>query len=74
MVATIKDEGKDRRFGGNVKPGLNKIEGWISCDTLGESVKFYPLRQKFNPNVGQNVTFVLALNYRGYLAIELRPR
>lgn len=72
-VAVLKDNGKDRRFTGEVKPGLTRIEGWLRCDTVGQAIRFFPLRQKFTPTVGQMVTFVLALNYRGFFAMELRP-
>jgi len=73
VVATIKDSGKDRRIIGEVKTGLTRSEGWLQCDAVGQDIKFLPLRQKFTASGGQTVTFVLAMNYRGYFAIELRP-
>jgi hypothetical protein len=73
VVAIIKDDGKDRRFTGEVKPGLTRNEGWLRCDTIGRTIRFLPLRQKFTATVGQRVTFILALNYRGFFAMELRP-
>jgi hypothetical protein len=72
-VAVIKDDGRDRRFVGEVRSGLTRIEGWLHCDAVGQEVRFVPLRQKFTPTVGQTVTFALALNYRGVFAVELRP-
>ena len=73
VVAIIKDNDEDRRFTGEVKPGLTRNEGWLRCDTIGRAIRFFPLRQKFTPTVGQRVTFILALNYRGFFAMELRP-
>ena len=73
IINTIKDKDKDRRIVGEVKHGFTKTAGWLRCDTIGQDIRFYPLRQKFKVEAGQNITFVIALNYRGFLAIELRP-
>lgn len=73
IINTIKDKDEDRRVVGEVKHGFTKTQGWLRCDTIGQDIRFYPLRQRFGIEAGQNVTFIIALNYRGFLATELRP-
>jgi tetratricopeptide (TPR) repeat protein len=72
IVSVVKDDNQDRRFAGEILPGLTRNEGWIRCEIIGQHIRFLPLRQRFTSEVGQKVTFVLALNYRGYFAMELR--
>ncbi|MEE8187086.1 MAG: SIR2 family protein [Nitrososphaerales archaeon] len=69
----IRDDDKPRQFSGIVKKIPHPRVGWLRCDELGVDLKFIPIRQKFSVSSGSSVGFNLALNYRGYLAIELRP-
>ena len=73
IVAVIRDNGEDRRYVGEVLPIPIWNEGWIQCNEIGRKIKFVPVAQKFSVATGQSVTFLLALNYRGLLAINLRP-
>lgn len=73
IIKTINDNEKPRRFTGILKQPVSHREGWIQCDVIGRNVKYSPIMQKFTVAKGQAVTFALALNYRGFLAIELRP-
>ena len=73
IVKTVTDGEKPRRFTGVLKQPLSHREGWIQCDVIGQDVKYSPIMQKFTVAKGLTVTFALALNYRGFLAIELRP-
>jgi tetratricopeptide (TPR) repeat protein len=73
IVAVVRDRGEDRRFQGIVMNVKSRYEGWVKNELLAREVKFIPIAQKFTVEAGQAVAFSLAMNYRGYLAINLRP-
>lgn len=73
IVAVIRDGEIDRRLAGEVKPRLSRHEGWIACNSIGHDIKFAPIAQEFTVAAGQGVSFVLACNYRGFMATKLRP-
>jgi tetratricopeptide (TPR) repeat protein len=73
MLQVVKDASEPRRFSGVIRSVKSRFEAWIRSDTIGQDVKCVPLRQKFTIAAGQGVTFSLALNYIGLLAIDLRP-
>jgi DNA replication protein DnaC/tetratricopeptide (TPR) repeat protein len=72
IVRKVMDVKGERQLVGVVKAIHSPIEAWIRCDLIGQDVKFLPIKQKFTVTREQTVTFVLALNYRGMLAVELR--
>lgn len=49
--------------------GFNR--GIVDIPELRLRVPFLPYAQKFQPEVGENVTFNVGFNYRGWLAIDL---
>ncbi|MEN6428813.1 MAG: SIR2 family protein [Phycisphaerales bacterium] len=73
VISTVSDAGRPRRFSGILEQPVSRREGWIQCELIGRHVKYMPIMQKFTVTKGQAVTFALALNYRGFFAIELRP-
>ena len=73
VVRVVADAGKPRRFTARVKLFTSRFEAWLQSDALSQEVKCIPAKQKFTVATGQTVTFTLALNYRGFLAIDLRP-
>jgi tetratricopeptide (TPR) repeat protein len=73
IVKVITDGEAQRRFTGIVKSVPSRFEGWIRSDLVGAEIKCVPVKQKFTITTGQTVTFGLALNYRGFLAIDVRP-
>jgi hypothetical protein len=73
IVRMVTDGGKPRRFTANVKSVSSRFEGWLHSDVMPKEVKCVPVKQKFTVAKGQTVTFSLALNYRGFLAVDLRP-
>jgi tetratricopeptide (TPR) repeat protein len=73
IVQVVKDGDSERRFTGTVGAVPSRFEGWVRSDSIGREIKCVPVRQKFTIATGQTVTFSLGLNYRGFLAIELRP-
>jgi tetratricopeptide (TPR) repeat protein len=73
IIKVVSDGDKPRLLTGVVKQSLSRWEGWLRCDVIGQELKFFPLKQKFTVMKGQTVQFQLALNYRGFLASELRP-
>jgi tetratricopeptide (TPR) repeat protein len=73
IVNVVKDGEKDRRLTGRVIAVRSPTEGWLKSDEIATDLKFIARAQKFTVNKGVTVTFALALNYRGFLAIDLRP-
>ncbi len=73
IVSVVKDGAGARRFTGMVKSVTSRFEGWLRSDVVGHEIKCVPVKQKFTVTTGQTVSFSLALNYRGLLAIDLRP-
>jgi len=73
VVQVVKDADQERRFTGTVGAVLSRFEAWVRSDLIGREIKCIPVRQKFTIATGQTVSFSLGLNYRGLLAIELRP-
>jgi len=72
-VKIVKDGEEDRRLGGLVLAIRSPTEGWLKSEELMTNIKFIPRAQKFTVKKGDPVTFSLALNYRGFLASDLRP-
>jgi len=73
IVRKVVDGKLDRRLSGVVRSVVSPGEGWIKSDVVGQDLKFVPIRQKFTVARDQAVTFSIGLNYRGLLAVELRP-
>jgi tetratricopeptide (TPR) repeat protein len=73
IVRKVMDGIEERRFSGVVKNIVSPAEAWIRCDAMGQDLKCLPIKQKFTVTTEQAVSFAIALNYRGMLAIELRP-
>jgi len=73
IVEIVREGEKERRLIGHVIDVSSSTGGWLRSEVIAKSVKFIPRAQKFTVQKGQSVTFSLALNYRGTLAINLRP-
>lgn len=73
VVKVVTDGDSPRRFTGTVAATPSRFEAWIRSDLMGGEIKCVPAKQKFTIVRGQSVSFSLALNYRGFLAIDLRP-
>jgi tetratricopeptide (TPR) repeat protein len=73
IVKKVIDGKVERRLSGVIRTIISPVEAWIRCDTIGQDLKFLPIKQRFTVAREQTVTFSIALNYRGMLAIELRP-
>lgn len=73
IVEIVRDGQKERRLNGHVLTMPSVTEGWLKSEVIANDVKFIPRIQKFTVQKGQAVTFLLALNYRGALAVDLRP-
>lgn len=69
----IRDGEQGREFRGRVTTIESKLDGWVDCEEFGKELKFARLRQEFTPVQDQLVTYHVALNYRGPMAISLRP-
>ena len=67
---TDKD-GKVKRFQGTVVSMESRTAGHVDLPALRRSVSFIPYAQSFSPQVGDNVTYEIGFNYRGWLAIDL---
>lgn len=73
IVQVVRDGQKERRLSGSVVAVKSLTEAWLKSEVIANDMKFIPRAQKFTVQKGQTVTFILALNYRGCLAIDLRP-
>ncbi|MBN1514629.1 MAG: SIR2 family protein [Phycisphaerae bacterium] len=73
VVEFVRDGQERRKLSGRVVSVQSWTEGWVKSEVIASDVKFIPRAQRFSVQKGQAVTFVLALNYRGCLAVELRP-
>ncbi len=72
----IYDTGKDKNgklmeFQGTVLRMESATMGYVDVPELRRRVPFLPYAQKFVFRVGENVTFNIGFNYRGWLAIDL---
>jgi tetratricopeptide (TPR) repeat protein len=72
----ILDKGLDSRgslaeFSGSVIQISGFSMGIVDIPEIRLRVPFLPYAQKFQPEVGENVTFNIGFNYRGWLAIDL---
>lgn len=45
--------------------------GYVDIPEIRRRVPFLPYAQKYQPQIGDNVTFKIGFNYRGWLAIDL---
>ena len=67
-----KDEsGKVREFQGTVIRMESMNMGYVDIPQLKRSVPFLPYAQQFTPQIGENLTFNIGFNYRGWLAVDL---
>ena len=60
-------------FKGIVSTIISRKEGKLLCDDIGYPITFNPLAQKRIIDLNQHVEFNISFNYRGFMAIELRP-
>jgi len=72
----IHDTGKDKsgklvEFQGAVLRIELPTMGYVDVPELRRRVPFLPYAQRFTFRVGENVTFNIGFNYRGWLAIDL---
>jgi len=72
-VRVVRDGEENRRLTGRVAAVRSPTEGWLQSEEIEKEIKFIPRAQKFTAKKGDAVTYSLALNYRGFLAIDLRP-
>ena len=72
-VKVVKDGEENRRLAGSVLAIRSPTEGWLKSEEIATDIKFIPRAQKFTAKKGDAVTFSLTLNYRGFLASDLRP-
>ena len=63
--------GKVKSFQGTVVSMESRTAGRVDLPELHRSVSFIPYAQSFSPQVGNNVTYEIGFNYRGWLAIDL---
>ena len=73
LVKKIVDGQSDRRLSGVIRSVVSPREAWIRCDVVGQDLKCVPILQKFTVAKEQAITFSIGLNYRGLLAVDLRP-
>jgi tetratricopeptide (TPR) repeat protein len=71
----IRDRGLNRagdsvEFSGAVVR-FDRNLGYVEIPEIRRQAPFLPLAQKFQPQIGDNVTFNIGFNYRGWLAIDL---
>ncbi|MDQ7788162.1 MAG: SIR2 family protein [Thermodesulfovibrionales bacterium] len=71
----IRDHGVDRNgkiveFSGTVIR-MDSNMGYVDIPGIRRQVPFLPYAQKYQPQVGENVTFQIGFNYRGWLAMDL---
>jgi tetratricopeptide (TPR) repeat protein len=72
----IRDRGFNRagkivEFSGTVVRFDSSNLGYVDFPQIKRQVPFLPYAQKYQPQVGENVTFKIGFNYRGWLAIDL---
>lgn len=65
------DTGTVKRFQGTVVGIESRSTGRVDMPELRRTVGFVPLAQRFTPQVGDNVTYEIGFNYRGWLAVDL---
>jgi hypothetical protein len=65
------EAGKELEFRGTVARVESPRMAFVDVPQLRRLVPFLPYAQKFEPLVGENVTFKIGFNYRGWLAIDL---
>ena len=74
IIEILRDDSNTPKiFGADITRLTARNDGWLNSSEIGFEVKFIPLAQKFTVQKGQTVNFELALNYRGLLAVNLRP-
>ncbi len=72
----IQDYGMDEHekhveFQGTIVRRESSNMGYVEISQLRRRVPFLPYAQKYTPEVGDNVTFEIGFNYRGWLAVDL---
>ena len=72
----IRDRGLNRtgkvvEFSGTVVRFDSSNLGYVDFPQIRRQVPFLPYAQKYQPQIGENVTFKIGFNYRGWLAIDL---
>jgi hypothetical protein len=63
--------GTVRRFQGTIVGIESRSMGWVDLPELRRRLPFIPFAQRFSPQLGDNVTYEIGFNYRGWLAIDL---
>lgn len=66
----VDPNGKVVEFSGTVIR-IDPNMGYVDIPLIRRKVPFLPYAQKYQPQVGENVTFQIGFNYRGWLAIDL---
>lgn len=64
---------KDKKFKGYISKFISKKEAYVSSEEIGYPIMFVPIAQKRELHPREDVEFKVAFNYRGALAIDLRP-
>jgi len=67
----VDKDGTIRRFQGTVVGVDSRSMGHVDLPELRRRVPFIPFAQRFTPQVGDNVTYEIGFNYRGWLAVDL---
>ena len=67
----IDKNGTIRRFQGTVVGIDSRSMGHVDLPELRRRVPFIPFAQRFTPQLGDNVTYEIGFNYRGWLAVDL---
>jgi hypothetical protein len=67
----INEKAEKVEFSGTIIQIRNFTTGILDVPQLRFHVPFLPYAQKFQPEIGENVTFNISFNYRGWLAIDL---
>jgi hypothetical protein len=72
----VHDRGTDkagivRKFQGTVVRIESRSIGQVDIPELHRVVSFIPWAQRFAPQIGDNVTYEIGFNYRGWLAVDL---
>jgi tetratricopeptide (TPR) repeat protein len=67
----VDENGTIRRFRGTVIRIESRSMGQVDLPELRRRVPFIPFAQRFTPQLGDNVTYEIGFNYRGWLAVDL---
>jgi transcription antitermination factor NusG len=75
IVRVAQDIKKKERkiFRGYISKFISKKEAYVSSEEISYAIRFVPIAQKRELHPREDVEFNVAFNYRGALAIDLRP-